>query len=97
MSVNIFGIQQKPRLANLKTTPAPAVPNGSMSRLMAAAVVDQQFCRALLANPMAAVERGFGNETFNLTPAEKKLVMSVKNPANLPDFARQLIRNYNNG
>lgn len=96
MSINIFGSQQKMQPARLKTTPTLAVPNGSMSRLMAAALVDQQFCRALLSNPMAAVERGFGNESFNLTPVERKLVLSVKNPASLPDFARQLIHNYNN-
>ncbi len=73
----------------------PAVPAGAIGKLVAAAVIDQEFCRQLLANPLAAASSGFLSESFPLTPAEEALLLSVKNPRSLSDFARQVVDNYN--
>lgn len=70
------------------------VPNGEIGRLVAAAVVDEDFRKMLLTNPAAALESSYGGETFHLSDEEKDLVMSVKEPKSLPDFASQLAKNY---
>ncbi len=41
-------------------------PHHEISRIMTAAVVNATFRRDLLANPMHAIEMGFGEETFIL-------------------------------
>ena len=69
-------------------------PNGELSRLIAAAVVDRKFCELLLENPAVALESNYGGESFHLTHVEKELVLSVQYPTSLADFAAQLTNNY---
>lgn len=78
------------------TVALPAVPGGAIGKLVSAAVIDQEFCRQLLADPLTAARAGFLSETFPLTPAEEALLLSVQNPLSLTDFAQQIIENYNN-
>lgn len=81
-----------------KSGPPPknvAIPNGNISRLVAAAVVDRNLCKLLLTNVPAALARGYDNQPFDLNQAELDLVMSVRSPASLADFAQQIIINYN--
>ena len=61
---------------------------------MAAAVVDRQFRELLLADPNIAVESGYGDESFQLTPEEKDLILSVGQATSLADFATQVVKNY---
>ncbi|GAB4430723.1 MAG: hypothetical protein Kow0031_11670 [Anaerolineae bacterium] len=77
-----------------ETGPPPKnvrIPHGNISRLVAAAVVDRQLRHLLLTDVPTALARGYNNQPFSLTPDELKLVMSVKLPASLADFARQII------
>jgi hypothetical protein len=69
-------------------------PNGELSRLMAAAVVDRKFRDLLLANPAAAIETGQGEEPFQLTPDEKALILPIQHAQSLADFASELINNH---
>ena len=69
---------------------APA-PNGDLSRLIAAAVVDQTFRALLLDDPREALESTYGTETFHLTDEEKKTILSVQCATSLADFAMQLV------
>jgi hypothetical protein len=69
-------------------------PNGNMSRLMAAAVVDRQFRELLVADPHMAIESGYGDESFQLTPEEMDLISSVDQATSLADFAMQVVKNY---
>ena len=82
----------------LKPGPPPKnlqVPNGRIGRLVAAAVVDRKLCQLLLTDVSAALAKGYNNQPFELSDAEMDLVMSVKSPASLADFAQQVIVNYN--
>jgi hypothetical protein len=74
----------------------PAVPAGGIGRLVAAAIIDQDFCQRFLSDPLAAARAGFMSESFSLTSDEERLLLSVKEPQSLSDFAQQLIQNYNN-
>jgi hypothetical protein len=69
-------------------------PNGELSRLMAAAVVNRKFRDLLLANPAAALEASQGEESFNLTPDEKALIFPIQHAQSLADFASELINNH---
>lgn len=84
------------RIIQNQITPSSPLssPNGELSRLIAAAVVDRKFCELLLVNPAAALESSYGSESFNLTPEEKALVLSIQYPTSLADFAAQLTKNY---
>lgn len=73
----------------------PEIPAGGIGKLVAAAIVDQDFCHRLLADPLAAAHDGFLSETFPLTHEEEVLLLSVQNPLSLSDFAKQVIKNYN--
>jgi hypothetical protein len=74
-------------------TPAPARVEYSerraLSRLIAAAVINQRFCSLLLANPSAAINQGFNGESFELSPQAKELVLSI-HAASLAEFANAL-------
>jgi hypothetical protein len=78
----------------MPTPPAMPSPNGELSRLMAAAVVNRKFRDLLLANPAAAIETGQGEESFNLTPDEKALILPIQHAQSLADFASKLISNH---
>jgi hypothetical protein len=76
-------------------TPCPANsvrPNGTLGRLIAAAVVDHEFRDLLLTNSAAALAAGCNGELFHLMPEERELVVSIR-ASSLVDFAEQLTRN----
>ena len=61
------------------------------SRILTAAVINQQFRDMLLEDPDTAVSRGFNGENFNLSSKEKNELSSLKG-LSLSDFASQLAR-----
>jgi short-subunit dehydrogenase len=65
-----------------------------LSRLLTAAVVNQEFCNLLLANPGMAVTIGYNGEPFDLAAEEQELIVSI-NATSLADFAKQLTKNGN--
>jgi hypothetical protein len=64
-----------------------------LSRLLAAAVVNQQFCQLLLDDPALALETGFQGESFTFTPDERQLIESIC-AVSLTDLAGQLMRSF---
>jgi dihydrodipicolinate synthase/N-acetylneuraminate lyase len=86
-------METKSRADAMTPCPAHSVrPNGTLGRLIAAAVVDQEFRDLLLINSAAALAAGCNGESFHLTPEERELVVSIR-ASSLVDFAAQLIRN----
>ncbi len=79
-----------------KETCSSFLPEGDLSALISAALVDQALCELLLTNPCATFEFTYGTESFKLTPDERELLLSVKNPASLADLAQQITENYVN-
>jgi len=61
-----------------------------ISRLMAAAVINQGFCDLLLTRPTEALDRGFCGEEFNLDRHERNLILSIQ-AKDLNDFAQQIL------
>ncbi|HEX9926855.1 MAG TPA: hypothetical protein VGD99_29680 [Anaerolineae bacterium] len=86
-------IEQVPSKAMPTSSPLSS-PNGELSRLLAAAVVNRKFRDLLLANPAAAIETGQGEESFNLTSDEKALILPIQHAQSLADFASKLINNH---
>ena len=78
----------------LTRTPGPErahpLTSASISRLMAAAVINKRFRNLLLTSPQEALKAGFQGEDFNLDRAERKLVLSIQ-AGDLADFALQLL------
>ena len=70
------------------------LPEGDLGALISVALVDQALCELLLTNPCEAFEFTYGTESFNLTPTERELLLSVKTPASLADLAQQVTKNY---
>ncbi len=60
-----------------------------LNRLFSAAVVNQQFCRLLLDDPMSALQQGYCGNAFGLTLEEQALLFSVQ-ARSLPDLALQV-------
>ena len=78
-----------------RTTTSSSPPEGSalgqgLNRLVAAAVVNQNFCRLLLSKPAQALAKGYQGEEFELDHEEADLVLSIR-ANDLTDFARQLV------
>lgn len=68
----------------------PTTKNGcELSRLLTAAVVNQNFRKLLLDDPAIALASGFNGEPFRLASADKDRVLSI-NANTLADFAMQL-------
>lgn len=63
--------------------------HGELSRLISAAVVNQEFCSLLLSNPARALAAGYYGERFHLASQEEQLVLSIQ-AATLAEFAKQL-------
>lgn len=59
------------------------------SRILTAAVVNNQFRSLLLANPGKAIDTGYAGETFYLAREEKRKVAAIR-ATSLADFATQL-------
>ncbi len=72
------------------TRPTNPHPSGGISRLLAAAVVNQGFRELLLTHPDQAITEGYHGEKFPLDFDEKNLVNSIRADS-LSDFATQII------
>lgn len=75
----------------VKVNDSMSIQSAALSRLFAAAVVNQQFCEILLTNPQEALRRGYLGETFTLTKDERDLIVSIR-ARSLADLARELSR-----
>lgn len=75
---------------NPENTQARARTSSSISRLMAAAVINARFRNLLLSRPEQALREGFQGEDFNLDRTERKLILSIQ-AVDLADFAVQLM------
>lgn len=72
-----------------KPPTVPRTRSNGLNRVLAAAVVNRQFCDMLLKNPQEALQKGYLGETFTLTPEENALISSIR--ANtLSDLAKQV-------
>jgi hypothetical protein len=74
---------------SVKVNDSMSIQSAALSRLFAAAVVNQQFCEMLLTNPQEALRKGYLGETFMLTKAERELIISIR-ARSLADLAREI-------
>jgi hypothetical protein len=65
--------------------------DNDLSRLLSAAVINQEFRRLLLSNPEDALNWGYKGETFYLEKEERDLLLSLQ-AKSLPDLALQLAK-----
>lgn len=63
--------------------------SSGLSRMFAAAVVNQQFCATLLHDPSSALQNGYLGETFSLRQEEEDLIVSIR-ANSLSDLAKQV-------
>jgi hypothetical protein len=61
--------------------------------LLAAAVINPEFCHLLLDDPELALKIGFQGEDFLFTEEERELIVSIR-AASLADLANQLARTF---
>ena len=86
-------MEAKPTIPMVTSYPKDTSPyNGGLSRLVTAAVINQKFCDLLLTSPTTALASGYSGESFDLTPEERELVLSIR-ASSLTDFAVKLTRN----
>ncbi len=71
------------------SAPRPKTNVKEVSRLLTAAVVNQDFRKMLLANPRRAISSGYNGENFSLGTDDENLILSIQ-AATLADFALQL-------
>ncbi len=64
-------------------------PSGDISRLLAAAVINQGFRNLLLTHPAEALAQGYYGEEFALDDDEKELVLSLQ-AKDLTELAQQI-------
>lgn len=62
-----------------------------LRRVFAAGVVNREFCYTLLQDPSTALGKGYLGETFDLTPDERTILVSIR-AKSLSDLARQMNR-----
>jgi hypothetical protein len=67
-----------------------------LSRLLTAAVVNQNFRNLLLTNPPSALSNGYNGEMFEFTPDAQALIFSIR-ASSLEEFAAQLVLGQSNG
>jgi hypothetical protein len=90
----------KPEQSNDLQHPLASRPSGPLancrefSRLISAAVINQNFCNLLLTSPAAALTTGYGGETFQLTAEQQNLILSIR-ATSLSNFAMQLVASRN--
>jgi hypothetical protein len=65
--------------------------SSGISRVFAAAVVNQQFRSMLLQDPQIALQQGYLGETFPLSKEERDLIISIR-ANSLSDLAKQVNR-----
>jgi hypothetical protein len=63
--------------------------SSEFNRLLTAALANENFRKLLLADPQKALEKGYGDEQFNLTQKEKDFLFSI-HAATLQELANQL-------
>jgi len=81
---------------SINFTPRSTTISSGLSRVFAAAVVNQQFCKMLLQDPYAALQKGYLGESFFLSQQEQDLLVSIR--ANtLSDLAKQVNRSLSSG
>lgn len=76
-------------LKRIKTTHGPRSMKGEYSRILSAAVVNQNFCHMLLSDPGKALAGGYSGEKFNLASSDRKRISTI-NAGSLTEFAAQL-------
>lgn len=64
--------------------------HSELCRLLAAAVVNRDFCALLLDDPAMALQCGYFGETFRLADADRDLLLSLRADS-LADLAGQLV------
>jgi hypothetical protein len=64
--------------------------SGGISRLLAAAVINQGFRELLLTHPTEALDQGYCGEKFALDCNERNLILSIQ-ARDLSDFALQIL------
>jgi len=60
-----------------------------LSKLFEAAIVNRQFCQLLLSQPERALQQGYLGNSFNFTPEEQSLIVSIR-ANSLPELAQQV-------
>jgi hypothetical protein len=60
-----------------------------LSKLFEAAVINRQFCQLLLSQPETALQQGYQGYTFDLSPEEQALIISIR-ANSLPELAQQV-------
>ncbi len=78
------------RVGHNSLIPTPIDPDGALSSVLAAAVINRRFCRLLLTNPSAALAMGYRGELFLLSTAEKELLLRIR-ASTLREFAQLLL------
>ncbi len=71
-------------------------PTNDINRLIAAAVIDREFCALLLTNPVRAIGQGYYGERFQLSEETAARISGIQ-AASLSEFARQLVSSPNGG
>jgi len=69
--------------------PSSAVKPSGLRRLLAAAVVSDQFRQVLLSEPEVAMAGGYLGQPFILTDKERTIIRNVR-AKNLTDFAQKV-------
>jgi hypothetical protein len=64
-------------------------PVTDLNRLIAAAVIDREFCTLLLSNPLRAIGEGYYGEYFQFSPETQAQIGTIE-ASSLPEFARKL-------
>lgn len=82
-------LSRKQKTLEIGRSESPRCSDG-LNRLLCAAVVNENFCRMLLASPVAAMREGYQGYQFDLDEREVNALAAIRS-VSLDDFARQLI------
>ncbi len=64
-----------------------------LNRLLAAAIVNPQFCLRLLEDPIQALQEGSQGDYFYLSEEEHALILSIRADT-ITDLSRELVRTF---
>jgi hypothetical protein len=76
--------------------PRRSTRDNDLSRLLSAAVINQEFRKLLLSNPEHALTWGYKGERFRLEKEERDVILSLQ-AKSLPDLAFQLAKTRQRG
>jgi hypothetical protein len=62
-----------------------------INELIEAAVVNREFCQLLLDQPEVALQQGYLGDSFDLTPEEQALIISIQ-AKSLSELAQQITK-----